>query len=290
MRPLTFQDADPEYLKDRLLLLNRDFAAIHYVGELLARNGTGGITSTRGGLTLPIELWQIILDLLAYTGERLEPSHSNYSFVKASLVAPGSTSPLPTGAEKTLIVRCVRHEFKLEPGEKLASNLINPNSIDDFEDFLDDATPERAAKINEASDKVLAELDDEDMTHDSCVKIPPLLQLSGPGNVFYICLHEGGSSYELVSRYPHAGLYCDVEAPDVISRIDHGSCWITGNGRFLCPGGRCSRGAKEVFWWEHLGCGIYLSCPLCSMCPMPYPLNALPLCPHKKEIITDTFA
>ncbi|KAK3361031.1 hypothetical protein B0T24DRAFT_643383 [Lasiosphaeria ovina] len=257
MRPMGFGAAsDAKFLQDQLFLLNIPLAAAHYMRKLVNFAGSSNVRS-QGGLALPAELWHMILDEMEEEAER----KPQFCFAKAA-IAPSLSSPTET------ILRCVRHEFDLRvPGKPdrirvLAGNLQNPASIADFEYFLENATPEEAAKINEASDKVRARLEDEDEDkpiHESIAKIPKLNKLSGLGNVFYILQAQDAPQGK------KSGLYYNVEVPDVIARIDRGRCWVC-SGRFIgCISGRCAGSAKEMFGFdrEHIGCGSSLVCPLC---------------------------
>ncbi|KAK0702061.1 hypothetical protein B0T26DRAFT_735691 [Lasiosphaeria miniovina] len=256
MRPMNFDTAsNAKFLQDQLFFLDIPLAAARYMRKLVNFAGNINIRS-QGGLALPAELWYMILEEMEEEAERNPP---RFCFAKATIV-PSLSSPTET------ILRCVRHEFDLQvPGRSdleyaLAGNLRNPASIAHFEYFLQNATPEVAAKINEASDKVLAKLEDEyEPIHESIAKIPKLNKLSSLGNVFYILQAQDAPQEK------KSGLYYDIDVPDVIARIDRGSCWVC-SGRFIgCIGGRCAGLAMEMFGFdrEQLGCGFSLVCPLC---------------------------
>ncbi|KAK0717619.1 hypothetical protein B0T26DRAFT_776233 [Lasiosphaeria miniovina] len=174
MKPITFADATPARLKDTLLLFNLKSAAVHYLYELLSRNGSGCIRSA-GGIALPNELWFKVLELLAHDASR---PHQPFCFVKASLVPSGSFG----GAEK--ILRCVRHDFDLAPGQRLAGNLQNRRT----EELLLGMT----LKEHETWFPMYY--------NRPCVMIPNLIERSGPNNIFYVSLRAGTSLGPDLSR------------------------------------------------------------------------------------------
>ncbi|KAK0708842.1 hypothetical protein B0T21DRAFT_352871 [Apiosordaria backusii] len=282
MRPvdLAIVSTDPDHLKDQLLFYNTRLATVLWIRDLIARNGSHCIRTTKGGLSFPPELRAMILNEAEATALR----RPKFSFAKVqSITSLPNNSDSKTNADKstdpknvdTKVIRYVAHKFELPHAPNpmiypslnnktcLASNLYNPASCGDFERFLSCATAEMAAKINaqEIEDEDWEEcemegfwLEDSVVTHKSATKIPPLLKL--PGQTFDVTLRPG-------SNPDASGLYYDLTVPDVIAWVDRGRCWVCRGERFLCPGGGCPGFARLLWDFQSVGCGYRVVCPLC---------------------------
>ncbi|KAK4445291.1 hypothetical protein QBC34DRAFT_472960, partial [Podospora aff. communis PSN243] len=224
MKPLSFELATPEYLKDKLFLFDPERATIQYIEHLLIRSG-GACIKTQGGLCLPTECWLSIVRCLS--DEAARPGRQ-FHFVKASLV-PSPSSGLSTSAQKML--RCVRHEFERKNNDetKIAGRLWNAPSILDFEDFLQNATPKKISEFNAHRD--LLNMDEGQRLCEALptpvIQIPMLRELSGRGATRYIPLRKGPG------RVRFGALYCELEVPDIIARTEGGFCSLCNCDRIV---------------------------------------------------------
>ncbi|KAK0652523.1 hypothetical protein B0T16DRAFT_490361 [Cercophora newfieldiana] len=284
MKPITFAAATQPYLTDKLFLLDPVLASIRYIERIIRNRGR---ISSKGGSTLPPELWLMIIKHL--DDEARQPSGKRQMhLVKASL-APSLRS---AGGPSNLL-RCVRVEFNLPPGQGLAGSLYNRGSVFDFLDFLAEATADKARAINEASHAARQDLKDgvrdmviheamlreesaegileeddsgvglEDMIEAtylaSVVEIPTLRELSGAGATFFLSLRLSDDA-----GYP-PGLYDDIEIPDILAWTEGGSCSVCSGERVMLAQGDDSEDVIMRFWGDHplMGSGMRFACPLC---------------------------
>ncbi|VBB76489.1 Putative protein of unknown function [Podospora comata] len=246
----------PDSLKDQLMFLSTELATVNWIEDLISRNGSHCIKSRQRDLSFPPELWSMILDEAQAAALR-DPKHC---FVKIQ-----SINAVVSDNVNTTVARCVGQKFELpyEPypildfynnGKVLAGRLPNPQIVGDFEWYLQFATAERAAQINTQEVKE----DDWDknsgLPYASTTRIPTLVEL--PDQIFDVSISPSSTSAP-------SGLYFDLTVPDVISWVDNGNCWVCGGGRFICPGGRCPGPARHVWYFERVGCGYRVACPLC---------------------------
>ncbi|KAI0846203.1 hypothetical protein F5Y00DRAFT_244318 [Daldinia vernicosa] len=227
MRPVTIADISKGLVTpDTLLLLKTSTLGLRYATQLLTRNDAGICLRSKGGITLPNEIWTMILDFIREgtrgTREGTRRKKDKVCLVKADLVA---ASP------NTMLLRCFRHKFDHPADEMFLIGITDSRSVEDFEDYLACATPSAAEKLGS--------------------KLPKLDRLSGPDNTFDVVLDT--KSADLC-------LYTFEDAADFIATIDDGDCWVCGGERFICPG--CTGGVASRFD-AFMGCGVDLACPLC---------------------------
>ncbi|KXX77647.1 hypothetical protein MMYC01_205980 [Madurella mycetomatis] len=267
MKPVTFAHVEAGIPKNKLLLLNPDLAVALWLRELVSQGGPASIRS-QGGLALPLELW---IGASTSSGRTDEFTHildaavkyatkrRKLCFVKTSLVSSPYSPALPTGVK---LLRCVRHEFENQARLQLAGNLRNPGSVMAFLSFLNDATDETAAEINARTRDTRANRQEwlYDYICGCYVEIPKLCALSGPGNVFYT-IHR----YDAPVGYL-TGLYRHVTVPDIISRIEGGSCWACRRDRLISLDRWPTEDNGGVNWLVAIPdqyWGVRLACPLC---------------------------
>ncbi|KAK4200955.1 hypothetical protein QBC40DRAFT_224665 [Triangularia verruculosa] len=284
MRPLDLESINesPDNLKDQLLFYNSNLTAVHWIRKLIDRDGPHCIKTPKHGLSLPLELWVMILD----QAEAMALNDPQFTFVKVQSITPRK--------EGTRVVRCVPQKFTLpytpvsmmkeldhhDDGKLLAGSLYNPASCRDLESFLRCATPEMAAEIN-AQEVNQEDIEEEDRftyyTHKSTTRIPDLVEL--PDQTIDVIFPPGSES-----GIP--GLFHQLTVADVIAWVDGGDCWVCGGGRFLCPGGRCPGLARYLWYFERVGCGYHVSCPLCMGDIFDEHMNHIK-CEHENFPISD---
>ncbi|KAI4865417.1 hypothetical protein F4820DRAFT_458211 [Hypoxylon rubiginosum] len=158
MKPVKMDDCSRGRLtKETLLFLNITAAGLQYSTRILSRNNTNVSVRSKGGISLPNELWAMILN---YVREGKKGTEDRFCFVKAD---PSVASP------DRMLLRCTRHKFNHPADEFLASDLNDSQSVRDFEDYMACATPSEAENLG--------------------IKVPKLRRLSGPDNTFYVVLN-----------------------------------------------------------------------------------------------------
>lgn len=85
---------------------------------------------------------------------------------------------------------------------------------------------------------------------------PTLQPGQGYGNTFDILITSADDNLPVDS----ACLFSNVTVPDVISRMEGGTCSFCSGSRLFCPG--CTGGRAQEFG-VFMGCSVELACPLC---------------------------
>ncbi|KAK0652522.1 hypothetical protein B0T16DRAFT_387773 [Cercophora newfieldiana] len=278
MRPIKFDMATPEYLKDRLFIIDPQFVTIHYMEKLLARNGNGACITTEKGSVLPTELWiQIIKHLI---NDAIRPGrHGQRLLAKATLIYESPSTTTDPGMK---LLRCVPHEYDLPPSKKIVAGVLqNIENIAYFNDYLDCATAQKIAEIRAEQSKALKgsyAKDNEEIEPSDClhppwpdllpVELPNMRKVSGPDSAtYYISLreHKGGSLPE--------GIFCQIRTQDVIAWVEGGFCWHCNGERLMKCDRRLLKRLEYLFpfskwsWVNSSGTKKYI-CPLC-MGPPP---------------------
>ncbi|KAI1379846.1 hypothetical protein F4677DRAFT_296407 [Hypoxylon crocopeplum] len=153
MKPVTIAHFSQGRLtNDTLLFLNTTTLRLRYVTRLLTHNNTNLIIRSKGGKTLPNEIWAMILNFA-------KDMKDSFCLVKADIV---------TASPNITLLRCFRHKFDRPEDELLAGGLNDSQCVFEFEQYLSSATQYDAEALY--------------------TEPPELLKLSGPDDIFDVVL------------------------------------------------------------------------------------------------------
>ncbi|KAI1407235.1 hypothetical protein F5Y13DRAFT_133563 [Hypoxylon sp. FL1857] len=198
LKPVKMAHFSDGLTPDKLFFLNITTFCFHYITRLLTRNITkNNIRSKGGGLTLPNEIWAMILEYIREDEKEMKEKgvKDKFCLVKAELVA---ASP------KRMLLRCFRHEFDC-PEYNLLENLSQDSqSVYQFEQLL------RHTSLSMANQ------------HET--DLPELRRLSDPD---YVVLNTTSTDHFL---------YEIRDAPEFFAVMGDDNCWFCGGAKFFCPG------------------------------------------------------
>lgn len=268
MKLIKFSEVTDAYLADHLLLLNTSALSTHYVARLISRDSTS--VATKGGLTLPPELWDHIIKL----SPRRAPE-DKFVLVEAKTTSETETEKVLSCQEVKLKVGFgweVDDWFALDKCEELLRfrSRVEKFSLyeDSFNDGSDDEPPED--ELFEAEkwepelldgelpeDKPLEDgLSQDKLSEKPSVDAKPVKKRSS--GVVHL-----DTTYQIVIRADRSGHPCvfsDLTVPDVIARVEGGNCSFCNGERFISP--CCMEGAAREFGLRET-CGVVIVCPLC---------------------------
>jgi hypothetical protein len=224
MKPLTFEALDDfRRFPRQMLLLDNSKVTLRYIRRLLAR-GCNNIR-TKHGLSLPPELWDIILDFASVGG--------SFCLVEAQ--------ELITCPTRTLL-RCVK--------KRLMDVALNrePAALGRYVEDLDDVEAVEAClrdSINVGDNRL-----------DKLIRIEKILPPNDGTFYFFLDPNRPEESHFL---------YYEIDIPDVISRIEGGECKCCWTTRFICPcydHGEIAGGLSANFGLYSNSC-VDITCPVC---------------------------
>lgn len=273
MKLITFSEITDTYLADNLLLLNTSALSTYYVARLISRDSTS--VATKGGLTLPPELWGNIFSSSPRRGPR-----DAFVLVEANMTSETETEKVLACQEVKLKVRFgleVDDSFMLEKCEELLTSRSRVERFSLYDDSFDDESEDELSEFelveveqwepnpwdDELSEDGLPEdgLPEDKIPEDtlpeeksSVHEKPAKKQLSGVvymDTTHQIVIRADGSGHPCVFSY--------LTVPDVIARVEGGRCCLCDKKRFMSP---CQTGDTAREFGITMMCGR-LVCPLC---------------------------
>jgi hypothetical protein len=245
MWPVTLENARWAVELQSILLLDTRLLELQRFAQLLIPSNDN-VRSAKGRVSLPIEIWIMILEYLVADAPSVERKDrlcyvQADRLIRATLVWPENNE---NNGLKATFLRCHRVRILDSP---ICGDLYDAAEVQNYETFLHE--PHKSFKYSE-------------MGWDQYNKPPedlPSLQIERPETNFSVLVACSGGYTGLLSAFFNQSLFYRIEVPDIISIFEDGRCGFCGGARFVCPG--C--GGRGDRFDTFMGCGVDLACPLC---------------------------
>ena len=225
MKPIKFDQVTESFLENRLLIFKRGSPAWRFLGRLLSRENT--TVASKGGTTLPPELWNIIHE---------QTYEENFVLVKATI---------ESDTDKKKVLACQEVELSSRLG-----HLENSRMIDACEQLLNSANDIDHDQLREEMMEGVEVIGGDSDEYDWIFGVPKIKKRQ---KTHRIVLRAGKKQNR------RRCLYAELTVPDVIARIEGGKCGLCGGKRSLCVG--CNGAAFDLFMDAR--CGPVVVCPIC---------------------------
>lgn len=273
MKLIQFSKITDAYLTDKLLILNASALSTHYVARLISRDSTS--VATKGGITLPPELWDRIIKLSPRRAPR-----DTFDLVEAKMTSETETEKVLTCQGVKLKVGFglqIDDYIMLEKCEELLRFRSRVERFSLYDYCSDYESEDELLEVEQCEfglwDGELSEdgLLDDKLSKDKLPedKLPEnkLPENKLVGNANPVKTRSPGvvhldTTYQVVIRADGSGhpcIFADLTVPDVIARVEGGQCSFCDGDRFISP--CCMEGRASDFGLE-LMCGAIV-CPLC---------------------------
>lgn len=273
MELIKFNEITDAYLADNLLLLNASALSTYYVARLISHDSTS--VATKGGLTLPPELWDHI-----FSSSLRRAPKDKFVLVEARITSEAETEKVLACQEVKLKVRFgweVSDSLMLEKCEELLRSRSRVERFSLYDDRFDDESEDELSEDelveaeqwepdpwgDELSEDGLPEdkLPEETLLEDKLPEEKPSVHAKPAkkrsSGVVYM-----DTTYQIVIRADGSGHPCVfsyLTVPDVIARVEGGRCCLCEGKRFISP---CQTGGTAREFGITMMCGR-LVCPLC---------------------------